>query len=130
MSPTMLNTYNTVGSTSSVFAHMNNASPYGAVDMAGNVGAVTTVSVILDNTPPVPTLSGIPSDPTTAIGATITVSGDDVVSYRYSFDGGPYSVDQDVSAPILLSGLVEGIHILSVIAMDTVGNWQPENEAH
>jgi formylglycine-generating enzyme required for sulfatase activity len=37
MSPKMLNTYNSVGSTSSVFAHMNNASPYGAVDMAGNV---------------------------------------------------------------------------------------------
>lgn len=37
MSPKMLNTYNNVGTTSPVFAHMNNASPYGAVDMAGNV---------------------------------------------------------------------------------------------
>jgi gamma-glutamyl hercynylcysteine S-oxide synthase len=41
MSPTMLNTYNTVGSTSSVFAHTKNASPYGAVDMAGNVAEWT-----------------------------------------------------------------------------------------
>jgi iron(II)-dependent oxidoreductase len=37
MSPKLLNTYNTIGSTSSVFAHQTNASPYGAVDMAGNV---------------------------------------------------------------------------------------------
>jgi len=37
MSPKLLNTYNNVGGTSSVFAHMANASPYGAVDMAGNV---------------------------------------------------------------------------------------------
>jgi gamma-glutamyl hercynylcysteine S-oxide synthase len=37
MSPKLLNTYNTVGSTSPVFAHMNGASPYGAIDMAGNV---------------------------------------------------------------------------------------------
>jgi len=37
MDPLKLNTYNTRGSTTSVFAHMAGASPYGAVDMAGNV---------------------------------------------------------------------------------------------
>ena len=37
MSPKLLNTYNNVGTTSPVFAHMDNVSPYGAIDMAGNV---------------------------------------------------------------------------------------------
>jgi len=37
MSPKMLNTYNNYGRTTSVLKHMDGASPYGAVDMAGNV---------------------------------------------------------------------------------------------
>ena len=41
MNPEMLNTYNTRGTTTSVFAHMDGASPYGAVDMAGNVSEWT-----------------------------------------------------------------------------------------
>ncbi len=41
MDPSKLNTYNTRGSTTSVFAHMTGASPYGAVDMAGNAAEWT-----------------------------------------------------------------------------------------
>ncbi len=37
MDSAKLNTYNTRGNTTSVFAYMAGASPYGAVDMAGNV---------------------------------------------------------------------------------------------
>jgi len=37
MSPRLLNTYNNYGRTTSVLTHMDGASPYGAVDMAGNV---------------------------------------------------------------------------------------------
>jgi len=41
MEPKMLNTYNTRGTTTSVLAHMAGASPYGVVDMAGNVSEWT-----------------------------------------------------------------------------------------
>ena len=37
MNPKLLNTYNNNGRTTSVLAHLKGASPYGAVDMAGNV---------------------------------------------------------------------------------------------
>lgn len=37
MSPKLLNTYNYYGRTTSVFSHMDGASPYGVVGMAGNV---------------------------------------------------------------------------------------------
>lgn len=37
MSPKLLNTYNNYGRPTSVFTHMQGASPYGAIDMAGNV---------------------------------------------------------------------------------------------
>jgi len=41
MNPKLLNTYNTRGTTTPVFAHMAGASPYGAGDMAGNVAEWT-----------------------------------------------------------------------------------------
>jgi len=41
MDPKLLNTYNTRGTTSSVLAHMKGASPYGVIDMAGNVSEWT-----------------------------------------------------------------------------------------
>jgi len=41
MDPKLLNTYNTRGTTTSVFLHIKGASPYGAVDMAGNVSEWT-----------------------------------------------------------------------------------------
>jgi formylglycine-generating enzyme required for sulfatase activity len=37
MSPKLLNTYNNFGRTTSVLSHMDGASPYGVVEMAGNV---------------------------------------------------------------------------------------------
>ncbi|HKJ83258.1 MAG TPA: SUMF1/EgtB/PvdO family nonheme iron enzyme [Mariprofundaceae bacterium] len=37
MTPKLLNTYNNYGRPTSVFTHMKGASPYGAIDMAGNV---------------------------------------------------------------------------------------------
>ncbi len=41
MDPKLLNTYNTRGTTSSVLAHSKGASPYGVIDMAGNVSEWT-----------------------------------------------------------------------------------------
>ncbi|MBI1920293.1 MAG: S8 family serine peptidase [Geobacter sp.] len=94
-------------------------------DSAGNWQITpTTVSWSVDTTPPTSAISGTPASPTNATGATFTVSGADVVAYMYRVDSGAYSTEIAVDTPIILTGLAEGVHTVSVLGRDIVGNWQ------
>jgi hypothetical protein len=75
----------------------------------------------VDLTPPTAVLSILPNNPT---GTTITVGGTDVVAYVYKLDAGGYSAETPVASKIILSGLIDGIHTVSVLGKDSAGNWQ------
>ncbi|HOF05180.1 MAG TPA: Ig-like domain-containing protein [Syntrophales bacterium] len=101
-----------------------------ATDGAGNVEtAPPGHSWLVDLTPPVATVAGVPSSPTGQTGATLTMGGAGVTAYRYRLDGGVYSGETPVTTPIVLSGLTEGRHTVSVIGRDAAGNWQAEGAA-
>ncbi len=98
-------------------------------DAAGNTGtAVATVNWI-DKIPPIATISGLPDTPTNIQEANLTVSGTDVIAYRYKIDDGDYNDENDIILPIILNNLAEGVHTVSVVGKDTAGNWQSETEA-
>jgi cytochrome c peroxidase len=61
---------------------------------------------------------------TNQTGATLTVLGAGVVSYQYSLDAGPFGPDTPVTLPILLAGLSDGTHTVSVLGKDAAGNQQ------
>jgi len=83
-------------------------------------------SIILLSTPPVATIAGTPPVFTNTTGATLTVGGANVVSYKYKIDNGVYSADTPIATPITLSGLADGSHTVSVIGKGAAFNWQPE----
>lgn len=100
-----------------------------ARDAVGNWQTTpTTTAWTVDRMPPVSvTLSGAPLLSTSLKTATITVSGADVVKYRYRLDGGAWSAAIDVSKEITLSNLATGSHTLAVLGIDAAGNQQPES---
>lgn len=97
---------------------------YFAVDAAGNQEALRQETYVIDKTSPKAVLAGVPATLTNSPNATVTVSGTDVVSYKYQMDGGSWSVETPVATPISLTGLVDGVRTLAVIGKDTAGNWQ------
>jgi len=88
----------------------------------------TTVSWVVDTTPPEAELSNSPTGLVGPWAADIDVQGDDVVAFRYSLDGEPWSTIYPVSAPIALPDLPAGPHTLAVMGADRAGNWQDEED--
>lgn len=73
-------------------------------------------------------LAGKPSDPTSATGATLTLSGGGVTHYRFKLDGtADFSAETVVETPLTLSGLAEGHHTLRILIKDVDGAWQAED---
>ncbi|MBJ6727968.1 PKD domain-containing protein [Geomesophilobacter sediminis] len=101
-----------------------------AKDLAGNLDPAPPLYRWTINTKSsTATLSGAPAALTNVASASITVGGIDVTAYRYQLDGGAYSAETPVAAPIQLKALAEGPHTLAAIAKDTAGNWQAEASA-
>jgi alpha-tubulin suppressor-like RCC1 family protein/subtilisin family serine protease len=94
-------------------------------DSAGNWQASPTlVEWTVDVTAPAATISGTPASPTKATGATLSVAGTGVYSYKYLLDTGAYSAATPVGTKITLSSLGDGPHSVSVLGKDLAGNWQ------
>ena len=98
-------------------------------DATGNWSANGSFTITVDTNAPRAVVSGMPSDPTNIQSATLAVSGEDVVAYKYAIDEGPYSAESAVTDPIRLATLSEGLHIVSVIGRDSSDNWQADTEA-
>jgi hypothetical protein len=90
----------------------------------------TQVTWAIDTVAPTATLTGTPSNPTNSTGATITVTGTDVVAYKYKLDSEDYGDETVIATPITLSGLAAGSRTLSVIGKDAAGNWQETATTH
>ncbi|GAB4249382.1 MAG: hypothetical protein Kow0054_06180 [Deferrisoma sp.] len=76
-----------------------------------------------DVTPPSPELSGLTDTVAAGQPVTVTVSGDDVVEYRYRLDGGAFPDAWTLrTVPLELGSPAAGSHILEVEARDEAGN--------
>lgn len=87
----------------------------------------TTYSWEVDTLPPVATLNNLPSNPTTQTTVNISVTGTQVIAYRYRLNNGawvPASSEIIKDFPITMSGLTPGNYTIDVIARDLAGNWQ------
>lgn len=67
-------------------------------------------------------ISGAPSGFTNSSSASLTISGDQVVTYRYAVDGSPFTeTDMPVDTPLVLTGLSNGSHVVAVVAKNAQG---------
>jgi predicted phage tail protein len=91
-----------------------------ALNSAGIPGPDTPNTWTVDTTPPgAPALGGAPTATVATTGASITLSGEAGSTFRCSVDGGSYV---GCSSPLVLSGLADGNHTVSVKQVDTAGN--------
>ena len=97
-----------------------------ATDEAGNTTTVNLSEFTIDLSASPISLSNLPNNPTNETTTDIIVSGDDLVFYKYELDGAGYGVEIAIDTNIVLSGLSEGNHTISVIGRDEVGNWSAE----
>ena len=74
-------------------------------------------------------VSGEPDSPAYQNSATLTVSGDDITSYRYRLNDGSYSSETPVGTPIQLNGLADGLHTVFVIGRTSGGTWQVDADS-
>ena len=81
---------------------------------------------IVDRSAPVVSFLNPPSGTMGTTAAEIAVGGDGVVLYKYALDSATFSNVRPVSRVIELSGLTDGVHILTAIGVDQAGNWQEE----
>jgi len=108
-------------------AHTSNTSGTGD-SVSDNVDyrpwyTVADTSTILDETAPTAVLPDVVS-PVSSNEIVLTVSGDQVVYYKYKLDNENYGVETAIATPITESGLAEGEYVISVIGRDQAGNWQ------
>ena len=92
------------------------------MDMAENPETIKTETYTFNPTPTI--ISGLPSATTADQNFTITISGNGVLAYKYSLDGGAWSEETPDVTPIELVNMAEGLHQLEVIGKDAYGNWQ------
>jgi hypothetical protein len=86
-------------------------------------------------------ISGEPLSPTPQTAATLTVglnrtgsgiptagwpSGSGYTQYRWRLDGGEWSAESPLTAPIPLSGLGQGVHQVEVVGRNDAGWWQDD----
>lgn len=70
------------------------------------------------------TLVDLPTATTYSTSIDITVSGTNIVSYKYSLDGGAWSAETPIATHITASSLSLGAHSIGVYGKDSFGNWQ------
>ncbi len=75
------------------------------------------------------TISNTPSSPTASASATLGIGGVNVDFYEYQLNGGAWSAEQPVSAPLTLSGLPNGTNTLAVLGRSQYGTYLPATNA-
>jgi hypothetical protein len=82
-----------------------------------------------DTEAPTAVLLNTPPSITNSNEINITVTGTDVVYYRYNLDNAGWSTDIAIADHIIEGGLFNGSHTIEVIGVDTLWNWQAEASA-
>lgn len=70
-----------------------------------------------------PSISGVPTSPSSSNDQTLRVAGPAITHYRYRLNGGSYSNVRPVSEPIQLNNLANGDYTLDVLGMNDAGEW-------
>lgn len=96
---------------------------YRATDVAGNSGAVQSLTVKVDRLPPTLSTLNVPGRLTSS-SVTVTWTGIDlgsgIASYAVSVDGGPF---RDIgTTPSVVLSLSDGTHTITIRATDAAGN--------
>jgi beta propeller repeat protein len=74
------------------------------------------------------TVGNVPSSPTTNKSAVLTVAGDNVNFYKYALNGGAWSGEAAVAAPLKLANLSAGTQTLAVLGRSAHGGYlDPSN---
>ncbi|WP_237712342.1 hypothetical protein [Pedosphaera parvula] len=69
------------------------------------------------------TVGGVPSSPTANTTASLLIGGDNVDYYIYSLNGGAWSSEQAVGAPLNLSSLPAGTNTVAVLGRSQYGSY-------
>ncbi|HTI72393.1 MAG TPA: hypothetical protein VMF06_20635 [Candidatus Limnocylindria bacterium] len=75
------------------------------------------------------TVAGVPSSPTRATAAALTVGGDNVGFYKYRLNNGAWSAEQPVVSPISLTGLAAGNYTVAVLGRSGHGDYLNSSNA-
>lgn len=91
-----------------------------ATNSAGIPGPATTKTWTVDTTPPgAPSVTGAPVGTVATDAATLTLGGEAGATFRCSVDGGSFVT---CASPLVLTGLADGNHTVSVKQIDTASN--------
>lgn len=71
------------------------------------------------------TITGLPTAPTNQGSVSLSIGGTDVATYKYRLDGGNWSSEHPVSDTLLIYGLADGEHAVTVAYANDAGQWQP-----
>ncbi len=96
---------------------------------ARRLSVQSQIPALYDLTVPVALVTQVPRSPTPFRSASLTVGGYNVVSYQFSLNGGGFSAETLVGAPIVLSALPDGTNTVAVIGRGTNGLWQAVSNA-
>jgi hypothetical protein len=92
------------------------------VDVAGNVGPAAAITFVVDtNAPPEVVVTGVPASPTNQTGATLTLTGEPGATIECQVDGGAWQSPCSAN-PLVLAGLTEGAHVVTVRQVDAANN--------
>ena len=94
---------------------------------ASNVATVAQVDVF-QGIRVWPTVAGVPVSPTPATTTTLAVGGMNVDFYKYRLNGGAWSAEQAVTAPITLTGLAGNVGV-EVLARSQYGGYPAVGDA-
>ena len=108
-----------------------------ATDLAGNlIASASSADFTIDSTPPTATLSGAPSNPSTATSLNVTVAGSSLTHYKYKVgiaancgSATGYSAEIDGSTHITDTLGADGAYTLCVVGRDSVGNFPAYSSA-
>ncbi len=71
----------------------------------------------------------VPASPTRLTSATLALGGDHIDYYRYRLNGGPWSDEAPVAAPLTLAGLTARQHTVEVLGRPAGGIYPPAEQA-
>lgn len=112
--------------------HADNPNGIGIGSLSGNFNyrpwCTNESCDLIDETAPIAILPDVVS-PISSDEITLSVSGDQVVYYKYDLDDRGYGAETPFATAISETGLSEDSHIISVIGRDQAGNWQAEGSA-
>ncbi|WP_428564642.1 MAG: hypothetical protein ACP59X_02605 [Solidesulfovibrio sp. DCME] len=70
------------------------------------------------------TITGLPTSPTSQSSVSLTIGGAEVATYKYRVDGESWSAAHPVSDALLIYGLADGQHTVTVAYANEAGQWQ------